>query len=317
MEGRQPLEEGLLDAIVSEPSSVYETSVALSEPYINPFVDWAFKRIFASQSSKEVVRAFLNGILEGRREIETIAFGKNEYPGEISEEAGSVLDFVCTDTDGAVFLVEVQRQKHDHFKDRSVFYASRLISDQAPKGGGSGWKYKLMEIYSISLLERFSLPDTQGEFMHNIALCNTGTGEIFFNKLHFIYIEVMKFDKQEAELSSALDQWMYALKHASKMKEEPVFLNAPGISEFFYLAKYANLTMEERNMYRTAQQIQWDNYSVLDTAKNEGIREGLQKGLEMVLARQKDIALKMKQDGLDIEMIVKYTKLPKEEIEAL
>ena len=74
-------------------------------------------------------------------------------------------------------------------------------------------------------------------------------------------------------------------------------------------------------MYRTAQQIQWDNYSVLDTAKNEGIREGieqgLQKGLEMVLARQKDIALKMKQDGLDIEMIVKYTKLPKEEIEAL
>lgn len=68
-------EEDLLDIVVKEPSGIYESNaIGLSETYINPFVDWAFKRIFASETSKEVVKAFLNEILAGRRKIETISF---------------------------------------------------------------------------------------------------------------------------------------------------------------------------------------------------------------------------------------------------
>lgn len=143
----------------------------------------------------------------------------------------------------------------------------------------------------------------------------------------------MKFAKKEAELKSALDQWIYALKHASKMKEEPHFLKAPGLAHFFYLAKYANLTLEERTMYRTAEQRQWDNFSILDYAKKEaresgaeegreeGREEGWKKGREeerlKALAEKKEIAKKLKTKGIDLKIIAETTDFSIDEIIAL
>ena len=305
------MEEDLLDIVIKEPSGLYESkTTSRSETYINPFEDWAFKRIFASETSKEMVRAFLNEVLKGIRQIETITYGKNEYPREIKDEGGAVFDFVCTDIDGTTFLVEVQRQEQRFFKERSLFYTSRLISDQAQKGN-SGWKYDLKEIYSIALLEQFCLPDTAvDKYLHDVSLCYTNTGVPFYDKLHFIYIEVMKFAKKSTELVSALDEWIYALKHASKMNDEPHFLKAPGLVHFFHLAKYANLTQEERNMYRTAQQVKWDNQNVLDFQLEKAHERGIEEGVL-------EIAREMKNDGVSIDRIAKYTKLSKDEIEAL
>jgi predicted transposase/invertase (TIGR01784 family) len=63
-------------------------------------------------------------------------------------------------------------------------------------------------------------------------------------------------------------------------------------------------------MYRTAQQKAWDNQNILDYAKEEGLEEG-------ALAREREIALQMKQDGVNIDKIVKYTKLSERQIEEL
>lgn len=307
--------EELLAHVINELGAEYSIGNNNSgRLYVDPFDDWAFKRIFASETSKEVVKAFLNEVLAGIRQIETITYGKNEYPGEIDDEAGSVFDFVCTDTDGTSFLVEVQRQQQKYFKERSLFYASRLISDQAPKGVKE-WRYNLQEVYVISLLEKFCLPNTDdGVYLHNVSLCHTKTGVPFYDKLHFIYIEVMKFSKKEAELKSALDEWIYALKHASKMREEPQFLKAPELANFFYLAKYANLTPEDRNMYRTAQQRAWDNKNIIDYAEEKGIEKGREEG---AIAEKKAIAKSLKTKGIDIKIIANATNLSIDEIIAL
>ncbi|RZM30413.1 MAG: Rpn family recombination-promoting nuclease/putative transposase [Pedobacter sp.] len=311
-------EDETLDNVVAESGSAYSsTNKSPDQLYINPFVDWAFKRIFASEAHKEVIMAFLNEVLKGRRQIQSIVYTKNEYPGEIEEEGGCVFDFACTDFDGTSFLVEVQKQKQEHFKERSLFYAGRLLSDQAPKGD-KRWKYKLKEVYSISLLEGFCLPDTStGAYQHNVCLCNASTGQPFYDKLHFIYIEVLKFTKKEAELKSALDQWLYALKHAATMRQKPLFLNAPELTTFFELANYAKLTKEERNMYRTAQQREWDNYSILDYAKKEGREAGLEEGRLRALAEKKEIARNLKIQGVDIKIISATMGLPIDEIVAL
>ncbi|RZK20503.1 MAG: Rpn family recombination-promoting nuclease/putative transposase [Flavobacterium sp.] len=309
------MEEDLLDIVIKEPSGLYESkTTSRSETYINPFEDWAFKRIFASETSQEMVRAFLNEVLKGKRQIETITYGKNEYPREIKDEGGAVFDFVCTDIDGTTFLVEVQRQEQRFFKERSLFYTSRLISDQAQKGD-KGWKYDLKEIYSIGLLEQFCLPDTAvDKYLHDVSLCYTNTGVAFYDKLHFIYIEVKKFAKKSTELVSALDEWIYALKHASKMNDEPHFLKAPGLVHFFHLAKYANLTQEERNMYRTAQQVKWDNQNVLDFQLEKAHERGIEKG---ALEIAREIANRLKKKGLSAEEIAEVTELTVDKIIAL
>jgi len=301
----------------------------VESPYINPFIDFAFKKIFASETSRDLLKAFLNEVMAGIRHIQKVEYSKNEYPGEIKKEGGAVFDIVCTDDHGAKFLIEVQRAEQENFKERSVFYASRLISDQAPKGDRRDWAYKLKEVYTISLLENFNLPDTQpNEYFHDISLGN-GEGNVFYSKLSFIYIELNKFLKKPEELETGLDQWLYALKHMTKFSEQPSYLKEPEIEQLFNLAKLTNLTPEEREMYRTAQQVRWDNQNVMDFAKKQatkqgleqglaqGLKQGLEQGKAQALAEKKEMAREMKKDKFPIEQIAKLTKLPLETIQEL
>ena len=65
-----------------------------------------------------------------------------------------------------------------------------------------------------------------------------------------------------------------------------------------------------------------DRYSVMETAKNEGIAEGraegeaigIQKG---ALQEKTSIAMQMKKDGMPIEMIAKYSGLSIEQIKEI
>ena len=175
------------DNIVKEPGVEYALKSNDNViTYVNPFRDKFFKKIFASEKNKEVLRSFLNGVLAGRRHIHTITYGKNEYPGEIDSERNAAFDVVCTDLDGTTFLIEVQRVEQEYFKDRSLFYASRLISDQAPKGK-TEWEYNLQEIYVICLLADFVLPNSAvGAYEHNVTLNYKNTGVPFYDKLEFI-----------------------------------------------------------------------------------------------------------------------------------
>jgi predicted transposase/invertase (TIGR01784 family) len=322
-------------------------------PFINPFIDECFKKIFASETSKEILRAFLNEVLKDalkkNRYIQSITYGKNEYPGDSKQEAKAVFDVICTDESGATFLVEVQSLEQDNFKERLLYYASRLISDRAPKGD-KDWKYHLKEVYVIALMENFCLPDSNPNvYLHDICLCNRHTGKVFYDKLDFICIEMPSFVKEKDELVTPLDQWLYALKHAPEMEEQPIFLKTPEIDHFFDLARYSNFTEGERNMYRTAQQVRWDNQNALDFAKNkarksgheEGLAEGLEQGLEQGLAEGRQegdikatqrerakaekekkemavkLALEMLADQEPLEKIARYTKLSIKEIQTL
>lgn len=318
-------EGDLLDNIVGEPGAAYSVGDKSSAIYINPFRDKFFKKIFASETSKEMLRAFLNGVLEGKRDVQTVTYGKNEYPGELETEGNAAFDVICTDSDGATFLVEVQRVKQMYLKERSVFYASRLISDQAPKGEVK-WKYDLKHAYIICLLEKFDLPDSTSEaYVHNIGLCDKKTGLPFYDKLEFIYLEIKKFNKQKEELHTALDEWLYALKHASDMNEVPDFFRTPELDYFFELAKFSNLKPEERNMYRTKQQVEWDNQNAFDFAREEGMEQGREQGMEIgreeerlkALAEKRVIAKNFRVNGIDLNIISKATGLSTEEIIAL
>ncbi|MEJ2884387.1 Rpn family recombination-promoting nuclease/putative transposase [Pedobacter sp. GR22-6] len=311
------LEDIPVDTNLAESVVVY--SVGERNPFIDPLVDWAFKRIFASEANKEVARAFLNEVLKGKREIVSIAYGKNEYPGEIKDKRGAVLDFVCVDENGISFLVELQRTQQTHFKDRSLFYASRLISDQAPKG--KKWNYELKPVYVISLLEEFCLPGTdKGLYLHDVALFDTRKATVFYDKLHFVYIELKKFDKSESELKTGLDKWIYSLKNASTMTKEPAF--AEEMRVFFESARCAKFTKEELEMYRTAQQEEWDNQNVLDFAMEKGKEQGLEAGLEQglkqgALSKALEIAKNLRDRGLSIAEVTEVTRLSKEQIQAL
>ena len=283
--------------------------------YIDPLVDFAFKKIFGSEPNKDLLIAFLNEVFRERKHIVNLVYNKNEHPGDLKDEGAAIFDLLCTGINGEQFLIEVQRGRQGNFKERALFYTSRLISDQAPKGWRSEWAYNLTEVYLVALLEDFTLQISDGKtYLHDICLCNRETREIFYDKLGYIYLELSKFVKEGTELETDLDKWLYVLKNMSRMDKIPAYLRKPIFEKLFSIAEYTNLTKEEKTMYDSSMKYKWDNKNVLDYA----LKEGMEKGkLEGKLEEAKEIALEMKKDGLPFEQISKFTKLTIEEIEKL
>lgn len=108
--------EDFTESVVAEPATIYNTRDG--KPYfIDPLEDLGFKRLFGAEQNKALTITFLNHVLKGKREVVSLEFLKNEYPGETHEEGGAVIDMVCKDQDGAFFIVEMQKNWQQNFKE--------------------------------------------------------------------------------------------------------------------------------------------------------------------------------------------------------
>lgn len=309
--------EDLTENILAEPISVYCQD---GKPYfIDPLEDLGFKRLFGAEQNKSLTITFLNLVLKGKREVVSLEFLKNEYPGETSEEGGAIIDMVCKDQEGAFFIVEMQKNWQQNFKERSLFYATRLISEQAPHGNRKQWAYALKNVYVVALLEKFTIgAENKEQWLHDVALINTDTGKIFNERLHFTYIELRNFNKTEDQLKSELEKWVYALKNLKHLKQAPAAFIEPQLLQFCQAARYINLTNDEKNMISTKTKNRWDYYNVIDGAKIQGQEIGEALGrAEGARENAVKVAKNLKAMALSTEEIAKATGLSIEEIKGL
>ena len=95
-----------------------------------------------------------------------------------------------------------------------------------------------------------------------------------------------------------------------KQVEERYISLLTDFDRLFEEAEIAKFTPQEMREYETSKMAYRDIKNSVDTAKREGIAEGMnQKAL--------DIARNMLADGVDINLIMKYSGLTQEQIEKL
>ncbi len=299
--------------------------------YIDVMQDSAFKIVFTKVSNKGLIISLLNGLLNGMERVVDIEFGRNEQQGDTDEQGAVSYDVLCTGADGELFLLEIQRQSHAHFKERTVFYGSRLVNDQAPKDGIKDWGYRLKKVYVIAILDRFNIPGSpKTDYWHKICLCNTSNGDIFYDRLYYIYIELGKFVLKENELGTELEKWLYSLKHTGKMTSLPFYAREAAFKSYFSTVAYASLTKEEKHMIDFKLKNKWDYHMVMTEKYDEGKLEGELKGklegkiegkiegkLEGKIEGKIETAMAMKTEGFSSAQISKCTGLSTDEIEAL
>ena len=185
------------------------------ERYVNFYTDFAFKRLFGTEPNKELLISFLNALLHGREEICEITYLNTEHLGTQEYDRRAVFDVYCVNEKGEHFLVEMQKGERQFFKDRSVYYSTFAIREQAPRGE---WNYGLKGIYTIGILN-FCFNKKDSTYYHEVKLMDTATREVFYDKLTFIYLEMPKFTKTEAELSTMFDKWLYAIRNLPSLLE--------------------------------------------------------------------------------------------------
>lgn len=303
--------------------------IQTSTRFIDPLSDFGFKHIFGSESNKDILINFLNQLLKGQKEITDLTYGPTEHAGDYKETKKVFFDFLCTGKQGEQFIIEMQRAEQKNFRDRAVFYTSRLINEQLPRGS-SHWDVELKEVFLVAILD-FNFKDSAADrYLHDVALTNTFTGEIFYRKLSYKFLELPKFVKTEDQLETDLDRWLFILKHLNSIENEPIGFNDSIFQKVFKIAEIGNLTKEEKEMYDSNLKAQWDYENSIAYAKEraaeegrkegiqEGIQEGLQKGIhEGEHQKSREIAILMKQEKMPVHLIAKLTNLSLSELETL
>ena len=131
----------------------------LKEKYINPLTDFGFKKLFGTEPNKILLIDFLNQILPERHKIKDLSYSRNEQVGQNDLDRKAIFDLYCIGESGERFIVEVQKAKQNYFKDRSIYYSSFPIQEQAKKGD---WDYKLDPVYTVGILD-FIFEDSKND----------------------------------------------------------------------------------------------------------------------------------------------------------
>jgi predicted transposase/invertase (TIGR01784 family) len=108
-----------------------EEKTVTDEVFLNPRTDFGFKKIFMD---KKLLIDFLNGIIGGKARITNVKYLPNTVLGEWDTDRKAVFDLYCMNSNNEYFIVEMQQCRQTYFIDRSLFYTSAAIRDQAPVG---------------------------------------------------------------------------------------------------------------------------------------------------------------------------------------
>ena len=285
--------------------------------------DFGFKRIFGTTPNKDLLINFLNSLFEGFQVIKDVKYLNSEHVGDVYAERKAIFDVYCENENGEKFIVEMQNAYQKYFKDRSLFYSTFPIREQAPKG--ADWNFKLDHVYTVALLN-FDLSEEafdKDDINHDVGLLDKKTHKVFNDKLSFKYVEIAKFDKTEDELVTLYDKWLYVLKNLSRLDKRPAALKEKIFSKLFGEAEIAKFTPTELKEYEDSLKAYRDVKNSIDTALEKGREEGRAEGRAegRVEGREEgknlkaiQIAKKMLAAGMDIDTIINMTDLSKSEI---
>ncbi|POZ50089.1 Rpn family recombination-promoting nuclease/putative transposase [Methylovulum psychrotolerans] len=251
----------------------------MQDVFVNPFTDFGFKKLFGEEPNKDLLISFLNTLLPDKHQIASLQYSKNEHQGATALDRKAIFDLSCKSATGERFIVELQKAKQNFFKDRSVYYATFPIQEQAQRGE---WDFQLAAVYTIGILDFVFDEDAKTgdqEVIHAIQLKNQH-GRVFYDKLTFIYLTLPHFRKTLAQLDNLQDKWLYVFRHLHEFDDIPPELKEDVFAKVFAVAKIAKFSRSEQTAYRDSLKYYWDLKNVTDTAWEEGHERGRKQGLE-------------------------------------
>ena len=212
--------------------------------FIDPKIDFAFKKIFGSSDSKDILINFLNAILyEAQPLIEDLEIIESQPENPTLGAQETRLDVKATINGDRIALVEIQLINVPSFGNRVLYNAAKSYSQQLT---GKDRYERLKTVISLKIAD-FEMFDNQPEFMSRFVFQEKEQQfECPDTAIELVFIELPKFSKELAALETTADQWIYFLKNTSTLETVPETLSAvPEIQKAFRIAREDNFTQEE------------------------------------------------------------------------
>jgi len=236
--------------------------------FINPKIDFAFKKIFGSSDSKDILINFLNAILyEAQPVIEDLEIIDAQPGNQTFRFQETQLDVKATINHGRIAIIEIQLLNVHSFEKRFLYNTAKTYSLQLT---GEERYEKLKTVISLKIAD-FEMFENQPEFMSRFVFKEKKQQfECPDTEIELVFVELPKFSKELAALETTADKWIYFLKNTSTLETVPETLSAvPEIKKALRIASEDNLTQEELKELQNEEEWIQDQQIAVDLAKEQ------------------------------------------------
>ena len=268
--------------------------------------DFGFKKVFLNQ---RFIKHFLDAMLN--KDVKDIRYLPTEHIGETPWEKKSFFD-ICCRIDDEDYIIEMQLEGDDNFKDRMRVYESKHIVSQVH----SGESYTLPKIYVIAFVNfNFKPKLPKGKYLREVLECDVLNRQIFDDKVVRYFIEMPNFALGEEDCVDVFSKWIYSIKNAKMCKEDKLpFTDDMVFKDLWSDVRFLNLTREEQFAYLHEQWARQDEIWQRNTERINWTKKGREEG---IAEGKIEAAKNMKADGMSNELICKYTGLSLDIVESL
>jgi predicted transposase/invertase (TIGR01784 family) len=269
--------------------------------YLDPKSDVVFKKVFGDHP--KLLISFLNAVLPLASDspIVELRYLPNEQVPSIPAFKRTIADVKCKDIKGRSFIVEMQMNWTDSFRQRLLFGASQAFVKQLEKGE----EYHLLQpVYGLGLVAEI-YEKRSSEWYHHYQLVKKGNlDHDVIEHLQLIFIELPKFPIHSPDEKKLRLLWLRFLREIDEKTKtvSAELLDVPEIRKAIELAEESAYTPGELNAYESY----WDS-----------VRREKTLIFDSRIEEKRVIAKKMLRRGVSIEIVVEDTELTREEVEAI
>ena len=288
--------------------------------FINPKIDFAFKKIFGSEDSKDILISFLNALIyEEKPVIQDLEILNPYLAPKIRGVKDTYLDIKARikseDNSDRTVIIEMQVLNVEGFEKRILYNAAKSYSTQL----ASGQSYNLLNpVIALTITDFVMFPDLEKVMSRFVLKEKDYLIDYPIYDIELIFVELPKFKKQLSELKFINDKWLYFLTESRSLVQVPeIMAEVPEIKKAFYIANQANLSLDELEDQEKSEIFIQDQRGAITKAIKDGLQQGIHQGIQQGIQQNKlEMARKML-NLIDDQVICQITGLSITELEAL
>ncbi|MEG4507862.1 Rpn family recombination-promoting nuclease/putative transposase [Microcoleus sp. F6_B4] len=284
--------------------------------FINPKIEFAFKKIFGSNQSKPILISFLNAMIyDGSPTIADLEIIDPYLASRVPYLKDSYLDVKARLAGGETVIIEMQVLNVESFAKRVVYNAAKTYSTQLIRGEGY---FNLKPVIALTITD-FEMFDNDREVIsHFVFKEKKRLFDYVDPDIELIFIELPKFNKQLDELETLTDKWVYFMKNAPSLEVVPQTMETVSeIQQAFAIANETNLNPEELADLEARERYILDQQGILRKGIEEGMQQGMQQGIQQGMREKALEIARQLLNVLDNQTISQTTGLSVEDIQNL
>ncbi|NET85173.1 MAG: Rpn family recombination-promoting nuclease/putative transposase [Moorea sp. SIO1F2] len=279
--------------------------------FISPKTDFAFKKIFGSSESKEVLISFLNALIyQGESRINNLDIIDPYNAGYTTELKDTYLDVKGILNDGSTVIIEMQVLNVPVFDERVIYNLAKTYGNQLKSGERSS---KRKPVIALTITD-FTMFEETDRYLTRFVFKEEQKNFIYRNEhLTMVFVELPKFSRSLEDLETASEKWIYFMKEAPNLEAIPDTLSEiPEIAQALTIANQANMSRKDLEELHKREVFMEDRKGEIRQALEQGREEGrlLMQGL---ISRQ----LEGKLGAIPSEILEEMQQLSLEQLEGL